>query len=331
MAKLSADEGSAPVTSDGLALAKLVCRGDRRALARLISSIEDGSPGIEEAVAFLYRRSGRMYTLGITGAPGAGKSTLTDRLITALRSRGLTVGIVAVDPSSPFSGGALLGDRIRMSGHAGDAGVFIRSLATRGHVGGLSLAVPQVTRALDAFGADWTLVETVGVGQVEVDVAGETDTTLVVVTPGWGDHVQASKAGLLEVADVFVVNKADRPGAKSTARDLRFELNLADDSRSWRPPIVLASAATGEGVEEVLAAAEQHRAHLESTGELAERRRARLLGELRAIVRELTLERVDRELTGQRMTAVAERMFDRRVDPLTAAHELMNAVADGSS
>jgi LAO/AO transport system kinase len=241
------------------------------------------------------------------------------------------VGIVAVDPSSPFSGGALLGDRIRMSGHAGDAGVFIRSLATRGHVGGLSLAVPQVTRALDAFGADWTLVETVGVGQVEVDVAGETDTTLVVVTPGWGDHVQASKAGLLEVADVFVVNKADRPGAKSTARDLRFELNLADDSRSWRPPIVLASAATGEGLEEVLAAAEQHRAHLESTGELAERRRARLLGELRAIVRELTLERVDRELTGQRMTAVAERMFDRRVDPLTAAHELMNAVADGSS
>jgi len=233
MAKLSADEGSAPVTSDGLALAKLVCRGDRRALARLISSIEDGSPGIEEAVAFLYRRSGRMYTLGITGAPGAGKSTLTDRLITALRSRGLTVGIVAVDPSSPFSGGALLGDRIRMSGHAGDAGVFIRSLATRGHVGGLSLAVPQVTRALDAFGADWTLVETVGVGQVEVDVAGETDTTLVVVTPGWGDHVQASKAGLLEVADVFVVNKADRPGADQTAAELRMLLSL-DEQRKER-------------------------------------------------------------------------------------------------
>lgn len=317
------------MTSDGLGLARLVCRGDRRALARLISSIEDGSPGIEEAVAFLYRRSGRTYTLGITGAPGTGKSTLTDRLITALRARGRTVGIVAVDPSSPFSGGALLGDRIRMSGHAGDAGVFIRSLATRGHVGGLSRAVPQVTRALDAFGADWTLVETVGVGQVEVDVAAETDTTIVVVTPGWGDHVQASKAGLLEVADVFVVNKADRRGAKSTARDLRLELNLADDSRSWRPPIVLASAAKGEGIEEVLEAAEQHRAHLESTDELAERRRARLLGELRAIVRELTLQRIDRELAGERMATLTERMFARRVDPLTAARELMAAPVDG--
>jgi LAO/AO transport system kinase len=318
-------------TAEAVTLASRVADGDRRALARLITWIENGSPGVGEAIALLYRASGGTYCLGITGAPGAGKSTLTDRLISALRERDRSVAVLAVDPSSPFSGGALLGDRIRMGRHAGDPGVFIRSLANRGHLGGLSAAVPQVARALDAFGFDWTIVETVGVGQAEVEVAGETDTTVVVVTPGWGDHVQASKAGLLEIADVFVVNKADRPGAKAAARDLRLELKLAEGAGAWRPPIVLASSATGEGVDDVLAAAEEHRAHLESDGGLDERRRARLLGELRALVREHALGQAERRLSGTRFDALVEDVLARRLDPAAAARELLSDADERSA
>jgi len=278
----------------------------------------------------LYRKSGRTYSVGITGAPGAGKSTLTDRLIAALRKRGRSVAVLAVDPSSPFSGGAVLGDRVRMGEHAGDLGVFIRSLANRGHLGGLSVAVPQVARALDAFGFDWTMIETVGVGQAEVEVAGETDTTVVVVTPGWGDHVQASKAGLLEIADVFIVNKADRPGAKATARDLRLELKLADGDWEWRPPIVLASSASGEGVEDVLAAVQKHRAHLEKDGELERRRRGRLLTEIRSLVREHALQEAERELSGRRFDALIEEVVARRLDPTAAARALMSTPSEPS-
>jgi LAO/AO transport system kinase len=324
--RVSTRKADQPSEAAGEAVAlarRAVEGGDRRALARLISWIENGSPGVAEAVALLYRESSRTYCLGITGAPGSGKSTLTDRLISALRERGQTVAVLAVDPSSPFSGGAVLGDRIRMSEHAGDLGVFIRSLANRGHLGGLSAAVPQVARALDAFGFDWTIVETVGVGQAEVEVAGETDTTVVVVTPGWGDHVQASKAGLLEIADVFVVNKADRPGAKATARDLRLELKLAEAGGGWRPPIVLASSATGDGVDDVLAAAEEHRAHLEADGGLDSRRRARLLAEVRALVREHALRQAERELSGRRFDALIEEVFARRLDPAAAVRELL--------
>jgi LAO/AO transport system kinase len=318
-------------TGEAVALARRVANGDRRALARLITWIENESPGVAEAVALLYRESGRTYSLGITGAPGAGKSTLTDQLIAALRQRGQSVAVLAIDPSSPFSGGAVLGDRIRMGRHAGDPEVFIRSLANRGHLGGLSVAVPQVARALDAFGFDWTIVETVGVGQAEVEVAGETDTTVVVVTPGWGDHVQTSKAGLLEIADVFVVNKADRPGAKAAARDLRLELRLADAGNGWRPPIVLASSATGEGVGDVLAAADAHRAHLEADGGLDERRRARLLAELRALVRERALQQAERRLSGKRFEALLEEVFARRLDPAAAARVLLSRSGERSA
>jgi LAO/AO transport system kinase len=310
-------------TGEAVTLAARTVDGDRRALARLITQIENGSPGVEEAVALLYRQSGRAYSIGITGAPGAGKSTLVDRLVAALRERDQSVAVLAIDPSSPFSGGAALGDRIRMGRHAGDTGVFIRSLANRGHLGGLSVAVPQVARALDAFGFDWTIVETVGVGQAEVEVAGETDTTVVVVTPGWGDHVQASKAGLLEIGDVFVVNKADRPGAKSAARDLRLELKLAE-AGAWRPPIALASSATGDGVDHVLAAVEQHRAHLEADGGLDERRRARLLAELRTFVREHALREAERRFAGERFDALAAEVVARRLDPAAAARELLS-------
>ncbi|MFP5377129.1 MAG: methylmalonyl Co-A mutase-associated GTPase MeaB, partial [Acidimicrobiia bacterium] len=198
--------------------------GSRRALARLITLVEHGGDEARAVGRLTYRRGGAAYTIGVTGAPGAGKSTLTDRLVAHARSLGRQVAVLAVDPSSPFSGGAILGDRVRMQGHAGDPGVFIRSMATRGHLGGLALATPEAVRVLDACGFPLVLVETVGVGQVEVEVAGRADTTVVVVNPGWGDAVQANKAGLLEVADVLVVNKADRPGAAQVDRDLRAML-----------------------------------------------------------------------------------------------------------
>jgi LAO/AO transport system kinase len=210
-----------------------------------------------------------------------------------------------------------------MQDHFTDEGVFIRSMATRGHLGGLALATPQAVRVLDAAGKPWVVVETVGVGQVEVEVAEAADTTVVVVNPGWGDGVQAAKAGLLEIADVFVVNKADRPGAKATARDLRLELKLAEAGGGWRPPIVLASSATGDGVDDVLAAAEEHRAHLEADGGLDSRRRARLLAEVRALVREHALRQAERELSGRRFDALIEEVFARRLDPAAAVRELL--------
>ncbi|MER3453260.1 MAG: methylmalonyl Co-A mutase-associated GTPase MeaB, partial [Acidimicrobiia bacterium] len=226
------------------------------------------------------------YTVGITGAPGAGKSTLTDRLIAVVRAEGTgpEVGVLAVDPSSPFSGGALLGDRVRMQDHYLDPGVFIRSMATRGHLGGLALATPEAIRVLDAAGLPVVFVETVGVGQVEVEIAGAADTTVVVLTPGAGDSVQAMKAGLLEVADLFVINKADRPGVAELERDLNHMLDMDPGMGDWRPPIVKTVATTGEGVDALWATIEEHRVHLEATGELAERRSRRLAEELREIV-----------------------------------------------
>ena len=214
-------------TYDPEALVDGALAGDRASVARLISMVEKGGDSAHAAIARLYPHTGSAYTVGITGAPGAGKSTLTDKLIGRIRKEGVEVGVLAIDPSSPFSGGAILGDRVRMQDHATDAGVFIRSMATRGHLGGLSLATPQAVRVLDAAGKPWVLIETVGVGQVEIEVAGAADTTMVVVNPGWGDAVQAAKAGLLEIADLFVVNKADRDGAAETVRDLEFMLDLS--------------------------------------------------------------------------------------------------------
>jgi LAO/AO transport system kinase len=284
--------------------------------------IERGRDDARVVGRLSYPRSGSAYTVGITGSPGAGKSTLTAGLIRTLRATGDEVGVLAVDPSSPFSGGAILGDRVRMQDHTLDAGVFIRSMATRGHVGGLALATPEAVRLLDAVGLPWVLVETVGVGQVEVEVAGAADTTLVVVTPGWGDAVQASKAGLLEVADVFVVNKADRPGVEETRRDLEQMLELSP-SRAWRPPVVPCVAVKGEGVSDVWDAVRAHRDHMVSSGELEHRRAARTRDELRDVVAGRMARRAADAMRDGEFADLAAAVVDRRVDPYTAADQIL--------
>src|SRR5947207_4940039 len=229
--------------------------------------VEDGADGLASLSAGLYPHTGTAYTIGLTGSPGVGKSSLAAQLVQAARSHDLSIGVLAIDPTSPFTGGALLGDRLRMQSHATDPGVFIRSMATRGHLGGMALATPEAIRVLDASGKDFVIIETVGVGQAEVDVATAADTTLVVVQPGWGDAVQAAKAGILEVADVFVVNKADREGAGDVVRDLRAMLRMGP-KRSWEPPIVKTSTVNGEGIDELWEAISGHRVHLEDTGQL---------------------------------------------------------------
>ena len=258
----------------------------------------------------------------MTGAPGSGKSTLTDKLIGLVRGSGEEVGVLAIDPSSPFTGGAILGDRIRMQDHATDEGVFIRSMATRGHLGGLSLATPQAVRILDAAGKPWIIIETVGVGQVEVEVAGAADTTVVVVNPRWGDGVQANKAGLLEIADVLVVNKADRDGAAATVSDLEMMLELAGD-RDWRPPIVQTVATDNRGVDDLWRAVLDHRASLEADDRLERRRDARLREELRAIVHERLRAGAEERCRGERFDRLVAQVAARELDPYAAADELL--------
>ena len=245
-----------------------ILRGEVRAAARLMRELDDGVPAARETLKHLYRHSGRAHIIGLTGSPGAGKSTLTDRLIQYLRQEGKTVGVVAVDPTSPFSGGAILGDRIRMQRHATDEGVFIRSLATRGHFGGLTASARAVITVLDAMGKDYILVETVGVGQDEVEIAATAYTTIVVTVPGMGDDIQAIKAGILEVADILVVNKADREGASRTYQELMQMLELRSPSRetAWRPPVLLTQAKDNEGIEELMAAVRQHEEFLQEDG-----------------------------------------------------------------
>jgi len=301
--------------------------GDRRALARALSAVEEGGDDAREIGRLAHKHGGTSYTVGITGAPGAGKSTLTSALIGVVRAKGDEVSVLAIDPSSPYSGGAILGDRVRMQDHALDDGVFIRSMATRGHLGGLSLATPQAIRVLDAAGKPWVLVETVGVGQVEVEVAGKADTTVVVVNPGWGDAVQANKAGLLEIADIFVINKADRPGAKDTRRDLQNMLEMSDLGHDdWVPPILETVAAKQEGVEELWDAVQAHKASLESTGGLATRREGRLSEELHEIVAR-TLEARAYALTGgDRVAQLRDDIAARRIDPYDAADEIIGGL-----
>ena len=254
-------------------------------MARLISLVEDGHPALPEVMAALAPHGGRAHVIGLTGAPGVGKSTTTSALITAFRQAGRRVAVLAVDPSSPFSGGALLGDRIRMEQHATDPDVFIRSVASRGHLGGLSLATPQALRVLDAAGFDVVLVETVGVGQSEVEVAARADTTVVILAPGMGDGVQAAKAGILEVGDVFVVNKADRDGADDTVRELRHMIQLGNREQSvdWRTPVVRTVASRGDGIPELVECLAAHRDWLQDSGRLETRRRERARAEIEAI------------------------------------------------
>jgi len=301
--------------------------GDRGALARLLSYVERGGEQGRTVGRLAYPHSGQAYTVGLTGAPGAGKSTLTSSTIGHLRSLDLEVAVLAIDPSSPFTGGAILGDRVRMQDHATDPGVFIRSMATRGHLGGLSLATPEAVRLLDAVGRRWVLVETVGVGQVEVEVAGKADTTVVVVNPGWGDSVQANKAGLMEIADVFVINKADRNGVEETRRDLEQMLELSDlPHDAWRPPIVPTIASTGDGVAAVWDAINAHRAHAETSGELERRRSFRSSEELREIVTNRLRERARDICTGDRWDQLTVEVVAQTTDPWTAADEMLDAV-----
>jgi LAO/AO transport system kinase len=308
--------------ADPDALVARAIAGERAAIAKLISLVETGGDAARRAIALIHPHTGNAWSIGMTGAPGAGKSTLTDKLVGAVRATGAEVGVLAIDPTSPFSGGAILGDRVRMQEHATDPGVFIRSMATRGHLGGLAVATPQAVRVLDAVGKPWIVVETVGVGQVEVEVAGQADTTVVVVNPGWGDAVQAAKAGLLEVADVFVVNKADRPGVDDAVRDLEGMLELAGE-REWRVPIVRTVATNGDGVEELWRVIGEHRAFLERTGLVAERRAARVRDELRSIVAERLLVRATELCRGDAFDALVCDVAARKRDPYDAADEVL--------
>ncbi|MEO3855294.1 methylmalonyl Co-A mutase-associated GTPase MeaB [Acrocarpospora sp. B8E8] len=304
-------------------LADDVLAGRPRAIARAISLVENAGTALRDLIAAIgTRQPYRARVVGLTGSPGVGKSTSTGTLIEAARKRGEKVGVLAVDPSSPFTGGALLGDRVRMQEHATDSGVFIRSMATRGHLGGLSWAVPQAIRVLDAAGFDLILVETVGVGQAEVDIASLADSTIVLLAPGMGDGVQAAKAGILEIADVFVVNKADREGAQATIRELRNMIALS--GASWRPPIVSTVAVRGEGVDDVVAALDAHAEYLEESGQGRVRKLARARDEIEAIVLAGLRARIGGSIHGdRRLDVLAERALAGETDPYTAADELI--------
>ncbi|MFC8679348.1 methylmalonyl Co-A mutase-associated GTPase MeaB [Streptomyces sp. BK205] len=316
---------------DVSSLVALAREGRPRAVARLISLVEGASPQLREVMQTLAPLTGNAYVVGLTGSPGVGKSTSTSALVTAYRKQDRRVGVLAVDPSSPFSGGALLGDRVRMSEHASDPGVYIRSMATRGHLGGLAWSAPQAIRVLDAAGCDVILVETVGVGQSEVEIASQADTSVVLLAPGMGDGIQAAKAGILEIGDVYVVNKADRDGADATARELNHMLGLGESRKpgDWRPPIVKTVASRGEGVDEVVEALEKHRAWMEEHGVLAERRRARAAHEVEAIALTALRERIGDLRGDRRLDALAERIVAGLLDPYRAADELVNGLTQG--
>lgn len=301
-------------------------RGDRRAAARLVSLVERGGDAARAVSRLCHPLSGGARTLGITGAPGAGKSTLTAAVVAALRARGQRLGVLAIDPSSPLTGGAILGDRVRMQDHATDPEVFIRSMATRGHLGGLSLATPEAVRVLDAIGLPLVLVETVGVGQVEVDIASRADTTVVVVNPGWGDAVQANKAGLMEIADVFVVNKADRPGAMETRQDLEAMLHLTGrrDPAGWCPPVIMTEALTSRGVEDLVAALDAHETWADESGDRERRRARRRREELDEILRR-RLEHLARQQLGEeRWQHLCDEVAAGLADPWEAADRLLD-------
>ncbi|MFD1367581.1 methylmalonyl Co-A mutase-associated GTPase MeaB [Actinoplanes sichuanensis] len=298
--------------------------GDARSVARLISLVENDDPALPEVAAAMASHAGRAQVVGLTGAPGVGKSTTTNELVRALRAAGHRVGVLAVDPSSPFTGGAILGDRIRMQDHTADSGVYIRSMSSRGQLGGLSAATPQAVRVLEGAGCDVILVETVGVGQAEVEIASLADTTLVLLAPGMGDAIQAVKAGVLEIADVFVINKADRPGADATYRDIQGMLALGERGPGeWRPQVVRAVAVKNEGIDDVVAAIGKHREWLESTGNLQNRREQRAAAEISALALGTLRARMGDLRGGAALPALATRVANGEIDPHAAAAELL--------
>ena len=308
---------------------KDILRGDIRSIARAIRAVEDGWPGSRALLTRLSPHAGRALILGITGPPGAGKSTLVDRLTTHFRKEGKTVGIVAVDPTSPFSGGAILGDRIRMQNHATDDGVFIRSMATRGALGGLTATTAAALLLLDASSKDILIVETVGVGQDEVDIASEADIAIVVLVPGLGDEVQALKAGIMEIADLFVVNKADRDGADRLASEIEMMLSLTGETKVDRPPVVRTVASASQGIDELAKTIEEVRVRREQSGQLAARRRERLLRQFEAQVEGLLREKVRRRIDAlDSSLRLRERVQTRQIDPYSAADETLKGIEE---
>ncbi len=312
-----------------------VLGGDRRALARLVTLIENESPAAREYLARLYQQSGRAQIVGVTGSPGAGKSTLVTQLCRELRRRDLRVGVVAVDPSSPFTGGAILGDRIRMQELAGDPNVFIRSMASRGSLGGLAASTRDVARALDAAGFQVVIIETVGAGQAEVEIVRAAHSVLVVTVPGMGDDIQALKAGILEIADIFVVNKADRPGADQAAAELRMLLSLvAKQPKSpdvWRVPILKTSATQGEGITELVDALFRHRAFLSESGQLAQRNQRQVRSEVLALLQQALAQRLKQEVADDEWQRLIDAVVERQANPYEVADTLARRVGLGDS
>jgi LAO/AO transport system kinase len=317
-----------PRTVDVPALVESARAGSPRAVARLISLVEDGHPALREVMAALAPHTGHAHIIGITGSPGVGKSTSTNALVAAYRSRGRRIGVLAVDPSSPFSGGALLGDRVRMQDHALDPEVYIRSMASRGHLGGLSWTTPQALRVLDAAGCEVILVETVGVGQSEVEIAGLADTTIVLLAPGMGDGIQAAKAGILEIGDVFVVNKADRDGADATVRDIRHMISLGDRTEPglWRPPVIKTVASQNQGIDDVLEAIDKHVAWMEHSGTLRVRRVRRAGDEIESIALQQLRTRMGDLRHGNGVDELASQVVDGATDPYAAADQIVEAL-----
>lgn len=313
-------------------LLKKFSSGDHRALARIISMVENEMPQKEEVLKKLYPYTGHAYFLGVTGSPGAGKSSLVDRLVSEIRKKNESVGIVAVDPTSPFTGGAILGDRIRMNEHALDKGVFIRSMGTRGSLGGLSKTTKEVIKIMDAFGMDWIIIETVGVGQAELDIMYIADTIIVVLTPGTGDAIQTMKAGIMEIADIFAINKCDIPGADSMAAEVELMLDLQHDHVKWRPPVIKTSTVNkGEGISDLLSAVEKHREYISEKGIFLQKRQERIKNEALEIVNYQWQRLVKQQMNlPGRINQLLEKVASREIDPYTASASILESILSDS-